>query len=167
VLAHGGDAAAGEAELSHAIATLQAASEPDPDEEAATWEKLARARLDRGDAAGALTAIDRIDALLAKMHPPGAYWDGRAGALRATAYLMLGRAGDARPVLDAASAQLAQSKNPDAVLRVELPLLDANARRALAERDDARERDARDALAGLANPPQRLRTLASRLDAAK
>jgi len=167
VLAHAGDVAAGEAELNHAIATLQAASEPDPDEEAATWEKLARARLDRGDAAGALTAIDRIDALLAKMHPPGAYWDGRAGALRATAYLMLGRAGDARPVLDAASAQLAQSKNPDAVLRVELPLLDANARRALAERDDARERGARDALAGLANPPQRLRTLASRLDAAK
>ncbi len=167
VLAHAGDTAAGEAELNHAIATLDAASEPDPDEKAATWEKLARVRLDRGDAAGALTAIDRIDALLATMDPPGAYWDGRAGALRASAYLMLGRAAEARPVLDAASAELGKSKNPDAVLRVELPLLDANARLALGDRDDAREHAARDALAGLANPPQRLAALASHLDAAK
>jgi hypothetical protein len=66
-------------------------------------------------------------------------------------------------VLDTAIAQLRQSKNPDAVLRVELPLLDANARLALGERDDARERAARDALAGLANPPQRLGALAGRL----
>ncbi len=167
VLAHAGEVAAGEAELDHAIGTLEAASEPDLDEQAATWEKLARVRLDRGDAAGALTAIDRIDALLAKTNPPGAYWDGRAGALRASALLMLGRATDARPVLDAASAELAQSKNPDAVLRVELPLLDANARLAAGERDDARERAARDALAALANPPQRLVALANRLDGAK
>jgi len=111
-----------------------------------------------------LTAIDRIDALLATMNPPAAYWDGRAGALRASALLALGRAADARPVLDAATAQLVKSKNPDAVLRVELPLLDANARLALGARDAARERDARNALAALANPPQRLIALASRLD---
>ena len=163
VLAHAGDVAGGEAELAHAIATLEAAKERDLDEEAATWEKVARVRLDRGDAAGALTAIDRIDALLAKMDPPGAYWDGRAGALRASALLALGRAAEARPVLDKAGAELARSKNPDAVLRVELPLLDANARLALGERDAARETSAREALAGLANPPQRLGALASRL----
>jgi len=163
VLAHAGDVAAGEAELDHAIASLEAAQEPDLDEQAATWEKLARVRLDRGDATGALTAIDRIDALLAKIDPPGAYWDGRAGALRASALLALGRAADAQVVLDKASAELAQSKNPDAVLRVELPLLDANARLALGQRDGARERAARDALAGLANPPERLTVLAGRL----
>ncbi len=164
VLAHAGDVAGGEAELNHAIATLEAASEPDLDEQASTLEKLARVRLDRSDAAGALTAIDRIDALLAKMNPPAAYWDGRAGALRASALLALGRAADARPVLDTAIAQLAQSKNPDAVLRAEIPLLDANVRLALGARDTARERAARDALAALANPPQRLAALASRLD---
>jgi tetratricopeptide (TPR) repeat protein len=164
VLAHAGDVAGGEAELEHAIATLEAAKDPDLDEEAATWEKLARVRLDRDDAAGALTAIDRIDALLAKMDPPGAYWDGRAGALRASALIELGRAAEARPVLDKASAELARSKNPDAVLRVEVPLLDANARLALGERDTARERVAREALAGLANPPKRLAALANRLE---
>ncbi len=167
VLAHAGDVAGGEAELMHAIATLEAASEPDLDEQAATWEKLARVRLDRGDAAGALTAIDRVDALLAKMGTPAAYWDGRAGALRANALLALGRAADARPVLDAAMAALAQSKNPDAVLRVEVPLLDANARLALGARDEAREHAAREALAGLPNPPRRLIALAARLDPAK
>jgi tetratricopeptide (TPR) repeat protein len=164
VLAHAGDAATGDAELKHAIATLEAASEPDLDEQAATWEKLARIRLDRGDAAGALAAIDRIDALLAKIGTPGAYWDGRAAALRASALLALGRAADARPLLDAAAAALAQSKNPDAVLRVEVPLLDANARLALDQRDAARERSARDAFAALANPPQRLTLLAGHLD---
>jgi serine/threonine-protein kinase len=162
-LAGAGGVAAGEAELRHAIASLENAAEADPDEQAVTWEKLARVRLDRGDAAGALRAIDRIDALLAEMDAPGTYWDGRAAALRASALLADGRAADARPLLDSAAAALAASKNADAVLRVEVPLLDAAARLALGERDAARTRAALDALAGLRHPPRRLAVLARRL----
>jgi eukaryotic-like serine/threonine-protein kinase len=167
VLAHAGDIAAGEAELAHAIASLEAASEPDLDEQAATWEKVARVRLDRHEAAGALAAIDRVDALLAKMNPPGAYWDGRAAMLRATALLQQDRAADALGLLDAASAALAKSRNPDAVLRVEIPLLQARAARAVGRADaGALAESGAAALSALANPPQRLLALAAPAGAA-
>jgi len=163
VLARSGDVAGGEAELMHAIASLEAMSDPDFDEQAATWEKLARVRLDRNDTAGALPAIDRIDALLAKLDPPGDYWNGRAAALRGAALLQQGKADDALRVLDGAAAALAASKNPDAVLRVEIPLLQANAARAASRDDDARRyADAGLAgLANLANPPHRVIALAA------
>ena len=162
-LAGAGGVAAGEAELRHAITSLENATEADPDEQAVTWEKLARVLLDRGNAASAFPAIDRIDALLAKIDTPGAYWDGRAATLRANALLAAGRAAEARPLLDSAAAALAASKHADVVLRVEVPLLDANARLVLGERDQARARAALDALAGLRHPPRRLAVLAQRL----
>jgi serine/threonine-protein kinase len=162
VLARSGDVAGGEAELLHAIASLEALPDADYDEQAATWEKLARVRLDRGDTADALPAIDRIDALLVKLGTPGAYWDGRAGALRAAALLQQNEGDEALRVLDAASAALAASTNPDAVLRVEIPLLQANAARAAARDDDAR-RYAETGLKGLGalpNAPHRVVVLA-------
>jgi serine/threonine-protein kinase len=167
VLAHSGDVAAGEAEIMHAISTFEHLAEPDLDEEAATWEKLARVRLEREDAIGALPAIERIDALLAKIGTPGAYWDGRAGALRGTALLQRGDAAGALAALDPASAALSRSAKPDAVLRVEIPLLQANAALALGRtRDaDAFARSGRDALAGLANPPSRVIALARPFEA--
>ena len=169
VLARAGDVAAGEAEIEHAIASLESAAEPELDEQAATWEKLARVRLDRGDAAGALPAIDRIDALLAKIGTPGAYWDGRAATLRATALLQQGDAAAAQPLLAGAAAALRQSHDADAVLRVEVPLLQARAAVALARPDDARRFAAAGlpALAALPNPPHRLVALATPLEAFK
>ena len=165
VLAHAGDVAAGEAEIEHAIRSLESAAEPDLDEQAATWEKLARGRLDRTDAAGALSAIDHIDALLAKIGTPGAYWDGRAATLRATALLQQGNAAEALRLLDGAAAALQQSHNADAVLSIEVPLLQANAAIALAQQDDARRhaQAALPALAALPNPPHRLVALATPL----
>jgi len=165
VLAHSGDIAGGEAEINHAITSLQNASEPAPDEEAATWEKLARVRLDRGDAAGALPAIDHIDALLAEMDPPGAYWDGRAETLRATALVQRGDAAQALDVLARAAQALQQSSHADRVLSVEVPLLQANASLALGKEDDARafSKSGLAALAALPCPPHRLVVLAEPL----
>jgi eukaryotic-like serine/threonine-protein kinase len=166
VLAQTGDVAAGEAELAHTIATLEALKDPEFDEQAATWEKIARIRLDRGDPAAALLAIDRVDALLAKLDPRAAYWDGRAGALRATALLASGDAAGARRAADGAAAALEASSNPDAVLKVEVPLLQANAALALGDTEAARRlaADARARLAALPNPPRRLAALAARLE---
>jgi serine/threonine-protein kinase len=165
VLAHSGDVAAGEAEIEHAIASLEHAEEPELDEQAATWEKLARERLDRGDAKDALPAIDRIDALLAKIGTPGAYWDGRAETLRASALLQQNDAAAALPLLERAAAALQHSRKPDDVLRVEVPLLQANAAAALGRNDDARRHAGIGlaALAALPNPPRRLAALAAPL----
>jgi eukaryotic-like serine/threonine-protein kinase len=162
VLAHAGDVAAGEAEIEHAIASLEHASESDADEQASTWEKLARVRLDRGDAAGARPAIDRIDALVPKIDTPDAYWDGRAATLRAAALLQTHADADALRLLDAAAAALQHSPEPDAVLRVEVPLLQANAALGSADRDAAQgyAKIALPALAALRNPPHRLVALA-------
>ncbi len=165
VLARSGDIAHGEAEINHAIASLQAASEPVPDEEAATWEKLARERLDRGDAAGALPALDHIDALLVKMEPPGPYWAGRAEILRATALLQQHDPARALELLARASAALQGSAQADRVLVVEVPLLQANAALALGRKDDARawSQAGLVALSALPYPPHRLVALAEPL----
>ena len=169
VLARAGDVAAGEAEIEHAIASFEKAAEPDLDEQAATWEKLARVRLDRGDAGGALPAIDRIDALLAQIATPGAYWDGRAATLRATALLQQGNAAEAMVLLDGAAAALKRSQSADVVLLVEVPLLEANAAIALSRSADAHAfaEAGLKALAALPNPPHRLIALAAPLGAFK
>ncbi len=163
VLARSGDVAGGEAELMHAIASLEAMPDPDLDEQAACWEKLARVRLDRNDTAGALPAIEKIDALLAKVDAPSDYWPAarRAPGRRAAAAEQ-GR----RCASRARRRPLPRSrprKNPDAVLRVEIPLLQANAARAASRDDDARRyADAGlKGLAALANPPHRVVALAA------
>jgi serine/threonine-protein kinase len=165
VLARSGQVAAGEAEITHAIDSLEKAAERDPDEEAATWEKLARVRLDRGDIAAAMPAIDRVDALLAGMTPPESYWDGRAAALRAEAALKSGHPEEALPLLETARAAIRASANGDRVLAIEIPLLLANAALALGRRDDAiaTAKDALAALAALPHPPHRLTALAEPL----
>jgi serine/threonine-protein kinase len=165
VLARSGHVADGEAEIGHAIASLEKSAERDPDEEAATWEKLARIRLDRSDAKAALIAIDRIDALLATMTPPSSYWDGRAAALRADAWLKSGRAADALALLEPARRAIEASAHPDRVLAVEVPLLQANAALALGRREEAASvaKTALAALAVLQNPPHRLDALAEPL----
>jgi serine/threonine-protein kinase len=132
-LAQSGDTGAGEAEIHHAIASLEHAAEPDFDAQAMTWESLARLSLDRHDAAAALPSIDRIDALLARISAPAAYWNGRSAALRATALIEQAQAAQAIPLLDVAAAALPKSKDADAVLCVEVPLLRAIAARMLGD----------------------------------
>ena len=164
-LVHTGDVGSGEHEIEHAIASLHAGSDPAPDMEAETWEKLARERLDRGDGAAALAAVARIDALLRGIGKPDAYWDGRAATLRANALLQTGDAAQAQTLLADADKAVRASRNPDAVLRVEIALLRATAARARGSDKDATgfAKDGLAALAGLPNPPQRLVALAAPL----
>jgi serine/threonine-protein kinase len=165
VVAKAGDEAAGEAELRHAIASLEAAAEPDIDEQAATIEKLARLKLDQRQASAALPWLDRIDALLGKVEKPETYWDGRAAALRGIALLELGQVAAANALFETSAAQLAQSPNPDRVLQVEVSLLQAIAAGELGDTDRAQRLapPALDALAALRSPPSRMTALAERL----
>ena len=166
VLANSGDVAAGEAELAHAIASLEKAEEPEPDEVAATYEKLARIRLDRGDADGALTAIGHIESALAKETTVPAYWNGRVAMLRATALLRVHKPREARALLETAAADLARSAKPDVVLRVEVPLLTAEAAASLGDSDAHQLRDsAAAALDKLRYPPRRLSDIMRQLKA--
>ncbi len=165
VLTHTGDVAAGEAEIAHALASLEAAAEPDFDEQAATLEKLVRVRLDRRDFNGALPLLPRIDALVAKLGAAPAYWDGRVATLHATALLQSGDAAQALARLAVARRALQASSHADAVLKVEVPLLQATAARQLDDQAAAHAfaQEGLQALAGLRNPPARVAELARRL----
>ncbi len=157
-LAQSGDAAAGEAEIHHAIASIEQAAEPDFDAQAMMWESLARLSLDRRDAAAAVPSIDRIDALLAKIPAPSTYWNGRSAALRATALIEQAQAAQAVPLLETAAVALAKAKDADAVLSVEVPLLRATAARMVGDSAGMQSFGA-DGLARLAKlpaPPGRL-----------
>ena len=164
VLARSGSIDAGEAEIRHAIASLEAAVEPDLDELAATYEKLARVKLDRDDALAVLPLLDRIDALVAKINQSGANWNGRAATLRATTLLQLKQPAPAQALLADASAALARSKNPDPVLAVEVPLLQAQAAADLGDANASNlASEAEVKLAALRNPPNRLVRLSKAL----
>ena len=160
-LVYTGDVTGGEREIEHAIASLHAAQ--DPDQEASAWEKLARERLDGGSDAAAIEAIDRIDALVAAIAKPDEYWNGRATTLRAEALLHGGDATGALRLLALADTAVRASRDADPVLRVEIPLLQACAARALGREGDAESfaRAGAAALGSLPNPPQRLVALAA------
>ena len=162
-LVYTGDVGGGEHEIEHAIASLHAAQ--DPDQEASAWEKLARERLDRGDDAAAIEAIDNIDTLVAAIAKPDSYWDGRTATLRAEALLHGGDATGALRLLARADTSVHASRDADAVLRAEIPLLQARAARALGRDGDAASfaRVGAAALGALPNPPQRLVALGARL----
>ena len=165
VLARAGDVRGGEAEVLHALASLEADAEPDFDEQAATIEKLARLRLARTEPATVAALAERIEALLARMPAAGAYWDGRSSTLRATALLQQGEPAQAAAQLAAAAIALQRSSHADPVLGVEVPLLQARASRALGD-TAAAEQHARTGLAALAtlrHPPGRLTRLAETL----
>ncbi len=155
-LARTGDVRAGEAQIFQAITALQKASEPDYDQEAAFYEKLARLRIDRDDATGAMPLIDQIDTLLAHVKPD-AYWSGRTSALRAAALVAAKRFADAKPHLESAQAAIAKAGKPDVLLHVELALLQAGIASHLADANAQPFADAaRAELVALRNPPQRL-----------
>jgi serine/threonine-protein kinase len=162
-LARTGQRAAGEAELRHALASLQAA--PDRDAEARVCEQFARLYLDLGDAAQALPLLDRIDTALAPALNGVAYWDGRSGVLRGGALLLLGRAAQADAALAAADTALAGSKSADAALQIEVALRRAQTARALGDTAAAQRRAelGRTRLAALRHPPGRLQRLAAEL----
>ena len=164
-LAQSGETGAGEAEIHHAIASLEQAAEPDFDAQAMAWENLARLSLDRHDAAAALPSIDRVDALLAKIPAPSTYWSGRAAVLRATALIGQAQAAQAAPLLDMAAAALAKSKDADAVLCVEAPLLRAIAAQMLGDIAGVQSfgADGFARLAKLPAPPARLKQEAATL----
>jgi eukaryotic-like serine/threonine-protein kinase len=167
MLARSGKSTAGQAEIRHAIASLEGAVEPDFDEQAATYEKLARLQLDNNDANAALSAIDHIDALLKKIGNPATYWDGRATTLRAIALIELGQPAKAQPLLAEARAELAHSENADELLSVEVPLLQASVAQSLGNQESAQS-DAEEGLKrfdALASPPSRLTKLAASLRA--
>jgi tRNA A-37 threonylcarbamoyl transferase component Bud32 len=157
-LAHSGEWATGEAEVRHAVASLEAAQKPDPDEIASTYEKLARLKLDHDEAGAVLPLIDRIDALVAQIRAPGTYWDGRSALLRGGTLVALDEPQQALPLLRDADATLRKSRDADPQLRIEASLLLAKA--AQATGDSAAAKTCADAglaqLAALRNPPQRL-----------
>jgi serine/threonine-protein kinase len=163
-LAHAGDARAGAAELRHALASLDAAAEPDRDDQAATVEKILRVKFDQGEFTDAAPLLDRLDALLAGMHEADAYWNGRSAMLHATQQLALGQYAQASSLLATAAQALQRSPHPDALMRVEVPLLQAEAAARLDDHaaaalhaDEGLER-----LAALRNPPARLTALGER-----
>ena len=164
-LVHAGDISGGEHEIEHAIVSLHASSDPSPDIEAETWEKLARERLDRGDGLAALAAVARIDALLHDIDKPDAYWDGRAATLRASALVQTGDTVQAQTLLANADQAVRASHDSDPELRVEIALLQATTARALGRHSDAARfaKAGLAALAALPNPPQRLAALAAPL----
>ena len=165
VLARTGDVAGGESEVLRALASLEADPEPDLDEQAATLEKLVRLRLARGEPDTVATLVARIDALLARMRAPGAYWEGRSAILHATALLQSNQPAQATGLLDSAAAALKRSPHPDPVLGVEVALLQASASRAVGD-IAAAERHAHEGVAALAtlrHPPGRITDLAKSL----
>jgi serine/threonine-protein kinase len=161
----GNQLAQGETELRHALATFAAQPDANPDDQAAALEKLARVELAHGDGTAALPLVDRIDALVARIAKPSPYWDGRATVLRARALRASGQPAAARTLLAAAAASLAASSHPDAVLAVEVPLLQAAVAARLGDAADAARYAAtgRAALARLRSPPARLVALARTL----
>jgi serine/threonine-protein kinase len=155
-LAHAGDWSAGEAELRHAIDTLEHAQKTKPDEIASTYEKLARVKLDRGEANEALPLIDRIDATLGGMPTPEAYWIGRNTLLRGAALVALHDPQKALPLLREADSAQSKSTDADPQLRIETLLLLAKAAQASGDSNAAKAYadDGLAQLAALRNPPQ-------------
>lgn len=167
-IARAGQPDEGETELRRALDIFAADPEPDPHQFPATWEKLARVQLDRGNIVDATETIERIEALLADWQAPTAFWDGRVAVLRATVLLQQGDAAAARNWLERAQAQLAASSNADAELSAEVPLLRALAARALDAADAAAQRDvAERAYVALRNPPPRIDRLHAALRSAE
>ena len=164
-LAGTGDGKGGEAQLRHAIASLEQAKEPDFDEQAATYEKLAQLKLDAGEADTALSLIDHIDSSIAKLGKPSAYWDGRSAALRGQAFLISGRLSEAAPALDAAATALTKAASPDPELRIEIMLAQADLahRQGNETQAHALAQQASVALKALPTPPRRLLDRAARL----
>ncbi len=157
-LAHAGDRSAGEAELRHAIDTLEHAQKTKPNEIASTYEKLARGKLDHGEANEALPLIDRIDATLGGMPTPEAYWIGRNTLLRGAALVALHDPQKALPPLREADSAQSKSTDADPQLRIETLLLLAKAAQASGDSNAAKAYadDGLAQLTALRNPPQSL-----------
>jgi serine/threonine-protein kinase len=155
-LAESGDWAGGEAEVRHAIASLEAAKKPDLDEIAGTYEKLVQIQLDHGEASAALPLLDRLDAVLRRMSAPGADWTGRSALLHGSTLLAMQDPQHAMPLLRDADAALNSATNPDPQLRIETSLLLAKA--AMATGDAAAAKTYADSglaqLAALRSPPR-------------
>jgi len=162
-LARAGQTQQGEAQILQALKSVQKLPEPDYEEQAELGEKLARVRIERGDAAAALPVVDQIEAWLAHSKPDN-YWTGRAGTLRAAALVAQNRFADAKPFIDKAQADLARVSRPDPLLRAEVSLLQASVAAHLADAAAPKlAADARAVLAAVRNPPTRLSRLADTL----
>ncbi|HSC11894.1 MAG TPA: serine/threonine-protein kinase [Rhodanobacteraceae bacterium] len=160
-LAESGDLPGGEAELRHAIASLEAARKPDLDETAATYEKLVQVERDHGQASAAIPLLDRLDAVLGRMSPASADWTGRSARLRGAVLLAMQDPQRAMPLLRAADDALNGSTNPDPLLRIETSLLLAKAAKASGDLAAASSFAASGLaqLAALRNPPHSLQRL--------
>ena len=123
-LVYTGQVEAGEAEILSAIADLTAAGTPDTEELARTWEILARARLCRQAPDLALQAVDAMQAALAQIKAPEAYWNGRANSLRAAALIQQGNLAQAQPLVESAMLEV-KAPSTDIEVPVELALLQA------------------------------------------
>lgn len=166
-LAKSGEVAAGAAALRRALADLAADAQPDFDEQAGAWEKLARLQLERGEPESALAEVDALDAALAKLDKPRSEWRGRAATLRANALLQKGDALQATTLLATArSYQDAAAADADVELHVEIALLQAiAARRSVGDTGAGQLRtEAMKAFAELLEPPSWLRQLAATVE---
>lgn len=163
-LALSGERRAGEAELDQAIAAAAALATPEPDMLATTLEKRIRVALAFDDPKVAMSLIERMGVPASSLVGK-APWQGRVGTLRGEALLALGRPQDAIVALDAAAAELQESTDPDAVLKVANPLLRAAAAQAAGDIENARSlaAPAKTLLAALPYPPSRLTRIAASL----
>jgi hypothetical protein len=160
-LAYTGKYDAGIAELQHA---LDETSKTDAAQKTDGYLRLAAVQLDHGDGTKALPTIDALDASIATAISKDDDDLSRAAILRTRAYLMLGRATDARDLLD---QQISAHPNgfDDPIGNVEVPLLRADAAIALKDSTQAAASAAQgfSRLSVLRNPPSRLLRLADRL----
>jgi serine/threonine-protein kinase len=163
-LACSGAFSEGASQIRSAAEAIESAPQPDLEEAAAAWEKLARLHLDRNEPDAALPLLDHMDALLAKLENPPLYWPGRMATLRAHALLLAAKPKQALALLEAMGAEA--DRNLDIELPVEAALLRAVAATELGAPDAADQaRLARNKLAALQHPSARLGRLAARLPA--
>jgi serine/threonine-protein kinase len=158
-LANSGDWRAGEAELRHAVASLEANPRARPDDIGSTRQKLVRVLLDRHATAPALAEMDLLMRQVSRMESAARPIDHIA-VLHAEALLQQGDPGAARAELAAATA-LAKESQPDPEIAAAVPLLQATAALRLDDRAAAADHLEHGAsrLATLRNPPSRLRRL--------
>ena len=166
-LALSGDFAGGDAQARQVITRLEATNPRNPDEEARSWEQLARAQLDTGRPQESLNSIAKIQDRLASIATPSKFWTGRVEVLRGRALLATSRNVEAADALAHAQSALDAGEHPDAMLAAEAPLYRAQAALQAGEVDRAKAYAAQglEKLAALRSPPSRLVQLGDTLRA--
>ncbi|GEM_PF-4542682 len=123
---------------------------------------LARLKLDKNDPKSALSIVDSIAALLAKLAKPDAARNANAAVACAPAQSQLGAFGDAKQNLAIAETPLKLAVHRDAEMQIEVPRLQAivAAKRGDNSATKNYATNEQSLLAAMRNPPSRLGRLA-------